>query len=149
MGLSVLVPAASAEPTVQHGAVFKSEPESAVTLIHGHGGHFGGGGGSFSGKPGGYWSYGKPGGNWKYGKPGGNWKYVKPGGYSKYGEHHHHIPHGARWGFRHGRRGYWWGGSWYWDDSTIGVYGDRCYLNCINEGNAPGYCGANSWNFCY
>jgi len=60
----------------------------------------------------------------------------------------HGVPHGARWGWRGGRRGYWYGGVWYWW-GPVGVYGGSCYWNCINAGFGPGYCSAYSFNFCY
>ncbi len=47
-----------------------------------------------------------------------------------------------------GRRGYWYGGVWYWGPA-VGVCGGSCYLNCINAGFGPGYCNAYAPNFCY
>ncbi|MGO9174362.1 MAG: hypothetical protein ACLP7P_20685 [Rhodomicrobium sp.] len=137
--LSLPVQAASAGSVVQEGAALKGQSVSAVTLV--------GGGpkgpGSWSGSKGpGSWS----GSKWSGSKgPGSKWSGSKGPGYKWSGKG---VPHGARWGWRGGRRGYWYGGVWYWW-GPVGVYGGSCYWNCINAGFGPGYCSAYSFNFCY
>ncbi|MGO8954862.1 MAG: hypothetical protein ACLPWS_20025 [Rhodomicrobium sp.] len=173
MKLTHLIAAAAA----LFGLVLMGETASAASVAHsvslvdssivlvGHSGGGGGGksfggfskpGGSFYGKPGGMWSYGKP-GAWKSGKPGawksgkpGAWKNKNPGtwksGSGKY-HHYHRVPKGARWGWRNGRRGYWYGGAWFWWDGYY--YGGSCYWNCVNSGMGPSYCGTYSGDYCY
>jgi hypothetical protein len=125
LGLSLSVQAASAGSVVQNGIAVKEQSQSGVTLVIGKGG------------PGGHFH------SFHHGFPHHGMGHGVP--------HHgmgHGVPYGARWGWRDGRRGYWYGGVWYWW-GPVGVYGGSCYWNCRNAGFGPGYCSAYSFNFCY